>query len=78
VVPRHEIRYNRNDHLQDAEKFIREQLSLAADYQAIFLPWEDEPFGNRADPYYHRFVPAGRRLPQVVIYKKLAPRQHVP
>ena len=78
VVSRYEIRYNRDYHLQDSEKFIREQLSLAADYQAIILPWEDEPFGNRADPYYHRFVPADRPLAQVVIYKKLTPRQNVP
>jgi 4-amino-4-deoxy-L-arabinose transferase-like glycosyltransferase len=78
VVSRYEIRYNRNYQLQDAEKFIREKLSLAADYQAIILPWEDEPFGNRPDPYYLRFVPVARPLAQVVIYKKLTPRQHVP
>ena len=78
VVSRYEIRYNRDYQLQDSEKFIREKLSLAADYQAIMLPWEDEPFGNRADPYYHRFVPAARPLAQVVIYKKLTPRQNVP
>jgi hypothetical protein len=78
VVSRYEMRYNRNYQLQDSEKFIRENLSLAADYQAIILPWEDEPFGNRADPYYHRFVPAARPLAQIVIYKKLTPRQNVP
>jgi hypothetical protein len=78
VVSRYEIRYNRDYQLQDAEKFIREKLSLATDYQAILLPWEDEPFGNRADPYYHRFVPTARLLPQAVIYKKLAPRPNVP
>ena len=78
VVSRYEIRYNRDYQLQDAEKFIREKLSLATDYQAILLPWEDEPFGNRADPYYHRFVPTARLLPQAVIYKKLTPRPNVP
>ncbi|MDO9533310.1 MAG: glycosyltransferase family 39 protein [Deltaproteobacteria bacterium] len=78
VVSRYEIRYNRNYQLQDAEKFIREKLSLTADYQAIILPWEDEPFGNRPDPYYHRFVPATKPLAQIVIYKKLTRRQHVP
>jgi hypothetical protein len=78
VVSRYEIRYNRDYHLQDSEKFIREKLSLAADYQAIVLPWEDEPFGNQADPYYHRFVPAARPLARAVIYKKLTPRQNVP
>jgi len=78
VVSRYEIRYNRDYNLQDSEKFIREKLSLATDYQAITLPWEDEPFGNRADPYYHRFVPAANPLAQVVIYKKLTPRHHVP
>ena len=74
VVSRYEIRYNRNYQLQDSEKFIREKLSLADDYQAIMLPWEDEPFGNRADPYYHRFVPAARPLARAVIYKRLSPR----
>jgi 4-amino-4-deoxy-L-arabinose transferase-like glycosyltransferase len=78
VVARYEIRYNRNYQLQDSEKFIQEKLSLADDYQAIMLPWEDEPFGNRADPYYHRFVPADKPLAQAVIYKKLTPRPHVP
>ena len=73
MVSRYEIRYNRNYQLQDSEKFIREKLSLAADYQAIILPWEDEPFGNRADPYYHRFVPAARPFARAVIYKKLSP-----
>ena len=78
VVSRYELRYKRNYHLQDSERFIREKLSLAADYQAIILPWEDEPFGNRADPYHHRFVPAARPLAQAVIYKKVMPIQHVP
>ena len=74
VVSRYEIRYNRVGRLQDSEKFIREKLSLAADYQAIKLPWEDEAFGNRADPYCHPFVPAAGPLVQAVIYKKLIPR----
>lgn len=78
VVSRYEIRYNRDYQLQDSEKFIRENLSLADDYQAIRLPWEDEPFGNRADPYYHRFVPAARPLAQAVVYKRVTPRRHVP
>ena len=78
VVSRHEIRYNRDYQLQDAEKFIRERLSLDADYQAIILPWEDEPFGNRADPYYHRFLPAPRPPVQAIVYKKLTPRRHAP
>jgi 4-amino-4-deoxy-L-arabinose transferase-like glycosyltransferase len=78
VVSRYEIRYNRDYKLQDSEKFIREKLSLATDYQAIILPWEDEPFGNQADPYHHRFVPAARPLAQIVIYKKLTPRPNVP
>jgi hypothetical protein len=78
VVSRYEMRYNRDYQLQDSEKFIREKLSLATDYQAIVFPWEDEPFGNRADPYYHRFVPAASPLARIVIYKKLTPRPNVP
>jgi 4-amino-4-deoxy-L-arabinose transferase-like glycosyltransferase len=74
VVSRYEIRYNRVGRLQDSEKFIREKFSLATDYQAMMLPWEDEAFGNRADPYSHPFAPAAVPLAQAVIYKKLTPR----
>ena len=69
VVSRYEIRYDRDYQLQDSEQFIKEKLSLADDYQAIVVPWEDEPFGNRADPYSRRFVPAAIPLAQAVIYK---------
>jgi len=71
VVPRWETRLNRSYHLNESEIFIREKLSLASDYRLINLPWADEAFGNRPDPYSHNFIPAAEPLAEVVIYRKL-------
>ena len=73
MVSRWETRWDRTYHLQDAEKFIREQLSLASDYQPITLPYADEMFGNNPDPSNHRFIPEAEPLTQIVIYGKLRP-----
>ena len=71
VVPRWETRWNRSYHLNDSELYIRDKLSLATDYRLINLPWADEAFGNRPDPYSHHFIPVAQPLAEVVIYKKL-------
>jgi hypothetical protein len=73
MVSRWELRWDRTYHLQDAEKFIREQLSLASDYQPITLPYADEMFGNNPDPSNHRFIPEAEPRTQIVIYRKLRP-----
>jgi len=46
---------------------------LARDYERIELPNPDETFGNRADPYFHYFVPAGPPQSALVIYKRKEP-----
>jgi hypothetical protein len=74
VVPRWETRWNRAYHLNECETFVREKLTLAADYRLIILPIADEAFGNRPDPYAHHFIPVTKPLAEVVIYRKL-PRQ---
>lgn len=71
VVPRWETRWNRAYHLNESEIFVREKISLASDYRLIQLPWADEAFGNRPDPYSHHFIPVAQPLAEVVIYKKL-------
>ncbi len=73
VVSRWDLRWNRALHLNDSEKYIRDKLNLAADYQRIPLRSEDEAFGNTPDPYAHRFIPAAAPLAKLVIYKKLRP-----
>jgi hypothetical protein len=77
VVSRWETRWNRAYQLQDSEKFIREKLSLAQNYQPIPLPCEDEAFGNNPNPLSHRFIPAANRLAGVIIYKRVISRAHV-
>jgi len=78
VVPRWETRWNRAYRLNDSELFIKDKLSLASDYQPITLPCADEPYGNRPDPYSHRFMPEADPPARLVIYKKLRPRPYVP
>jgi hypothetical protein len=70
VVKRWHTRWNRDLNLIKSEDFIRKNLNLAEDYQAVVLPFEDEIFGNRADPYYHRFVPPVEPLSLLTIYQK--------
>jgi len=77
VVPRWETRWNRTYHLNESEVFIREKLSLASDYCLINLPWADEAFGNRPDPYSHHFIPVAKPLAELVIYRKLQLRSYV-
>jgi len=73
VVPRWETRWNRSYHLNESEIFVRERISLVSDYRLINLPWADEAFGNRADPYSHHFIPVAQPLAEAVIYKKIQP-----
>jgi hypothetical protein len=68
VVKRWHTRWNRSYDLIKSEAFIL-QLRLAVDYEPLVLPFADEEFGNRADPYYHRFVPETPPLNQLIIYR---------
>jgi hypothetical protein len=68
VVKRWHTRWNRRYDLTKSEAFIL-GLRLAGDYEPLVLPFADEEFGNRADPYYHRFVPDQPPLNQLIIYR---------
>lgn len=68
VVKRWHTRWNRRYDLIKSEAFIM-NLRLAVDYEPLVLPFADEQFGNRADPYYHRFVPETPPLNQLIIYR---------
>lgn len=70
VVKRHYTRRNRELMLNAAESAAMECISHSADYEAIVLPSSDEMFGNRADPYYHRFIPMGEPFQHLTIYKR--------
>ena len=70
VVKRWDIRWDRNYELIKSEKFILDNVRLTTDYEALTLPYEDEVFGNRADPYYHRFLPETEPINQIIIYRK--------
>jgi len=70
VVKRWHTRWNRDLNLIKSEDFIRKHLNLNEDYEALVLPYEDEIYGNRADPYYHRFVSPIEPLNRLTIYRK--------
>ena len=70
VVKRWYSRWNRDHKLISSEAFILEKLKLEKDYQAVVLPYEDEIFGNRADPFYHHFVPPVEPINRITIYCK--------
>jgi len=70
VVKRWYTRWDRDQNLISSEAFIREKLKLEKDYQMVVLPYEDEIFGNRADPYYHHFVPPVEPINRITVYRK--------
>lgn len=45
-------------------------LDLEHDYEKIVLDGADEEFGDRPDPYYHRFIPYGEPYQHLVVYKR--------
>ncbi|MEJ2671740.1 MAG: glycosyltransferase family 39 protein [Deltaproteobacteria bacterium] len=78
LVPRWYVRRNRQYDLNDSEKAIRQLLAQTGAYQTIPLPYEDEIFGNRPDPYFHRFIPPIEPLSHLVIYEKKSTAQPAP
>jgi hypothetical protein len=79
VVKRWDTRWNRKSVLNTSEKFILTSLRLKDDYDAKVLPATDEIYGNRPDPFYHRFVPARHPIASLVIYHlKNRKVSHVP
>ncbi len=69
VILRHRIFLTRDNEVPASVQWIR-SLDLERDYDAVPLGVPDEPFGNRADPYCHRFVPPEKSYPRVVVYRK--------
>ena len=70
ISVRRDLRVNRDGFLFAPREFIMEHLDLARDYERIVLPNPDETFGNRADPYFHSFVPMGPPRSQLVVFKR--------
>ncbi len=70
VVKRWHSRWDRDYQLIKSEDYILRELRLEEDYQEIILPAEDEIFGNRADPYYHRFLPPARAIAPLTIFQR--------
>jgi hypothetical protein len=69
LVKRSYTRYNREYYLNKSEEFILKNLDLSKNYQKLVLQCPDDFYGNRADPYYHRFLPP-EWMPNLVVYRK--------
>jgi hypothetical protein len=70
VVKRFVTRCNREEIFNPAEEFILKDLRLYEDYQAVVLPYPDEMFGNRPDPYYHHFLPPAEPFIHLTLFQK--------
>ncbi len=74
LVPRWYVRWNRQYNLHASEKAIRRLLAQPGAYRPVTLPYyEDEIFGNRPDPYFHRFIPPVEPLSPLTVYEKIRP-----
>ncbi|NMC51017.1 MAG: glycosyltransferase [Desulfovibrio sp.] len=71
VLMRRAVRVNRDRLLFPARAFVH-GLDLERDYERIELPWPDETFGNRADPYYHYFITLEPPQVPLTVYRKKA------
>ncbi len=75
LLLRREVRVNRDGVLFAPRDFVLNQLDLDKDYERVPLKAPDETFGNRADPYFHAFVPEGPPQEELAVYRrKEAPR----
>lgn len=78
LVLRWYTRWNRHYDLNESEKLIRQLISDPTKYQRVVVAAEDEIYGNRADPYFHHFVPRTEPLSPIVVYEKISPARHNP
>ncbi len=69
VVKRQISRTNRDDLLVSSDDYILNRLDLGAHYEKLPQEFNDEMFGNRPDPYYHRFLPMSEPYQPIVIFK---------
>ena len=73
VIRRPFISLNRFDEFYASEVYLRDQLDLTRDYEAVTLSGPSELFGNRPDPAWHRFVPLMEPYKKLIIYRKKQP-----
>ncbi len=76
VVKRFNTGTDRQGLLNRSEELILRYPRLAREYEAIVLPYPDEPYGNRADPYHHHFLPPSEPFPKLTIYRQKAEPAH--
>ncbi len=70
VVKRHISRRFRENTLSKTDDYILNQVPLGEEYEPVILPHADETFGNRSDPYWHRFLPPAPPYIPLVIYRQ--------
>ena len=70
VIVRPFLSLDRSQQLYASDKYVRFQLDLDRDYDIIILPGPAEPFGNRPDPAWHRFMPLQEPYEKLKIYRK--------
>lgn len=69
VLKRNVSRTRRDGTLVFSDQAALLELDLENDYEKIVLDHPDEEFGNRPDPYYHRFIPYEEPYQPLVVYK---------
>lgn len=69
VVLRRRIFLTRENEEPASVRLIR-NLDLEREYNTVPLAGPDEPFGNRVDPFFHRFIPPGPSFPRLAVYRK--------
>ncbi|MFW5735219.1 MAG: glycosyltransferase, partial [Oceanidesulfovibrio sp.] len=73
VLKRNVSRTKRDGSLVYSDYVVLHELDLENDYEEIILDHPDEEFGNRPDPYYHRFIPYGEPYEPLVVFKRKKP-----
>lgn len=54
-----------------SDQYLRKHINLKKDYHPIVINGFNEPFGNRADPYHHRFVTPLEPFKRVIVYRRI-------
>lgn len=70
LLKRSVSRTDRDGFLVQSDDVILNVLNLERDYDRIDLGVPDDMFGNRADPYYHQFVPQEEPYQTLVVYRR--------
>lgn len=70
LVKRCISRTDRDGFLLQSDAAILFDLDLEKYYDRLEVGFTDDQFGNRADPYYHQFIPNEEPTQKVVIYRR--------